>query len=573
MLGTDHTHTQWAMGNLALHYSRRRKYQKTEELQLRIVEAKKKSFGETHELTLRSLGDLAVTYVDLDRLESAMKLQVQVLDGFRKGLGRRHPLTLTSMQHLAITYARQRNWDYFRALQSEVTQVRWEVLGRTHYDTRESLAILAWFNRYIVESKIPNLKSPVEVDGYGETGPEASSTSEAIPAEAATQDGAVPGLMPKTQFKSCPPPSTIFTGRADILTQMENYFMDDPQSNMRHVFVLHGLGGSGKTQIALKFVQKHREVFWGVFYIDASSTGSISASLKAIALVAGAGSTMDDALAWLVGQENKWLMVFDNADDTSLNLRQYFPDCSHGDILITTRNWHMHNLAGKTRLGVKAECQVSGMQQEDAKELLLSVSNMASNDTTDNCGATLVKELGYLALAIIQAGAHIRVTGYTLGQYVEMYRSNKLVLEEYCKFVPKFDGYNRTVYTTWRISYDQLQDWVAETLRILCFLDCEGITSEAMSQNVCKHLLTYQPEPMPTDGDLAIKGGVGDSLKSSLHTASGTFYKPAFLDFVRELRSHSFIDFNPSNGTYSVHPLLRDWVRRITVDGANPSYS
>ncbi|KAJ7878262.1 FabD lysophospholipase-like protein, partial [Mycena leptocephala] len=51
----------------------------------------------------------------------------------------------------------------------------------------------------------------------------------------------------------CPPPSRIFQGRQDILAKMDEYFSKD--IGERHIYVLHGLGGSGKTQIALKFLE------------------------------------------------------------------------------------------------------------------------------------------------------------------------------------------------------------------------------------------------------------------------------------------------------------------------------
>ncbi len=50
----------------------------------------------------------------------------------------------------------------------------------------------------------------------------------------------------------CPPPSRIFQGRQDILAKMDEYFSKD--IGERHIYVLHGLGGSGKTQIGLKFL-------------------------------------------------------------------------------------------------------------------------------------------------------------------------------------------------------------------------------------------------------------------------------------------------------------------------------
>src|ERR1700722_2048433 len=57
-----------------------------------------------------------------------------------------------------------------------------------------------------------------------------------------------------TGLRSCPPPTPVFTGRQDILSQMRASFSSDV--GRRHVFVLHGLGGAGKSQIAFKFVEE-----------------------------------------------------------------------------------------------------------------------------------------------------------------------------------------------------------------------------------------------------------------------------------------------------------------------------
>jgi Cdc6-like AAA superfamily ATPase len=55
-------------------------------------------------------------------------------------------------------------------------------------------------------------------------------------------------------------PSSVFTGREDILSQLDSYFsLEGPDKEKQHIFVLYGLGGAGKTQIALKFVDKFYE--------------------------------------------------------------------------------------------------------------------------------------------------------------------------------------------------------------------------------------------------------------------------------------------------------------------------
>ncbi|KAG9125346.1 hypothetical protein FRC07_007989 [Ceratobasidium sp. 392] len=196
---------------------------------------------------------------------------------------------------------------------------------------------------------------------------------------------------------------------------------------------------------------------------------------------------------------------------------------------------------------------------------------MAIDKTSGDCGATLVKELGYLALAIIQAGAYIRVHECTLEDYLKMFRENKMVLEEFRKIIPKPKDYSWTVYTTWRISYFRLKDRVAEFLRLLGFLHHEGIT-ESMFQNACERLSSYPSELMSTAHELSIKQDVDEFLKSSFcATDRGGFSKSAFLEFIRELRSYSLIDFNPFDRTYSVHSLLQDWVRRVAVDTGSGS--
>ena len=55
-------------------------------------------------------------------------------------------------------------------------------------------------------------------------------------------------------LKGCPSPTPVFTGRHDILSKMHAYFSTNV--GKRHVFVLYGLGGSGKSQIAFKFVEE-----------------------------------------------------------------------------------------------------------------------------------------------------------------------------------------------------------------------------------------------------------------------------------------------------------------------------
>ena len=65
-----------------------------------------------------------------------------------------------------------------------------------------------------------------------------------------------PTLKRLRRSKACPAPSRYFTGREAELQQMVDYF--DGVKQGQHIFVLHGLGGGGKTQTALKFVNRYQ---------------------------------------------------------------------------------------------------------------------------------------------------------------------------------------------------------------------------------------------------------------------------------------------------------------------------
>lgn len=116
--------------------------------------------------------------------------------------------------------------------------------------------------------------------------------------------------------------------------------------------------------------------FWDVFYIDATSHQTASAGLSALAKSAKAGETSDEALAWLESKQERWLLVLNNADDPQLNLQQFFPRCTHGDILITTRNQQMRVHAQDKG----SFCRVDGMLPKDALELMLKVSQEEGED-------------------------------------------------------------------------------------------------------------------------------------------------------------------------------------------------
>lgn len=153
-----------------------------------------------------------------------------------------------------------------------------------------------------------------------------------------------------------------FVGRESELSKMHKLLYDPDQ---RSVAVLHGLGGIGKTQLAVTYLRQHKAKYSAIFWIDADSDDSIRSSFRSVAqwileqhpstvqlssvdLEGDPGRIIEAVLSWLSLTKNRrWLLVYDNYDNpkipgqpspNAVNLRTYLPQCDHGSILITTRS-------------------------------------------------------------------------------------------------------------------------------------------------------------------------------------------------------------------------------------------
>ncbi|KAJ7446618.1 P-loop containing nucleoside triphosphate hydrolase protein [Mycena latifolia] len=348
---------------------------------------------------------------------------------------------------------------------------------------------------------------------------------------------------------NCPPPSRIFHGRQSILEKMHQYFTDSPGN--QHIFLLHGLGGVGKTQIALKFIQKSASQFTDIFLIDTSTLATIDAGLKNIATAKSAGDSSKDALQWLTSKQEDWLIFFDNADDPNINLNEYLPQCSYGNIVITSRNPGLCVYAGTHSV-------VSDMEEPDAVNLLL---RSAAQDTTDDkkdTAAHIVKVLHYLPLAIVQAGAFISKSG-NMESYLGLYAHHRAHLLGQ-KTIQSHDNYAFTVYTTWQISFDRLSDQAKAFLKLCSCLHYQGIREE-----IFKNATNYTLEPSgPSKEELERPL----QLLSQFLGPSGAWDPLCFLDITNEARSYSLINFDLEDKSFSIHPLMHEWTRSTVSNKA-----
>ncbi|KAG8712168.1 hypothetical protein FRC09_020154 [Ceratobasidium sp. 395] len=357
-----------------------------------------------------------------------------------------------------------------------------------------------------------------------------------------------------TGVKRCPAPSSAFTGCERQISQVVNCLLG--RNNERRVCVVHGLGGSGKTQIALKSAERTRDNWSDIVYVDATTRETAIATLKGFAQARKIGETHEDALRWLELSSQPWLLVIDNADDPDLGLRSFIPGGSYGSVLVTTR---LRKLALLGR-GPGANCKIGAMDSEDAIELLLARARMQdevlSNEEMD-AAARLVQDLGYLALAIVHASAYIFCSNTSIAKYRKHCLDNaQIYLEKYSELVGDVEEYEKTVYTTWAMSYEKLTPQTRCTLGLMAHLHHGGITEEIF-QRAASHINCALQLP-PNDEERATRNYVRDCLMPFLD-ADGHWDSNAFSKVTDELVLYSLIDYDRVNEVFTLHVLVQDW--------------
>ncbi len=133
----------------------------------------------------------------------------------------------------------------------------------------------------------------------------------------------------------------------------------------RKVFIVHGLGGIGKTQLSVEFTRKHQRSYSAVFWVDGSTNERLRRSIADLASrlpqhqisegsrtysqrgSANVDEVVEDVLKWLSQPLNdQWLLIFDNVDrefsgpsrdPEAFDVKEYFPTADQGSILITSR--------------------------------------------------------------------------------------------------------------------------------------------------------------------------------------------------------------------------------------------
>ena len=272
-------------------------------------------------------------------------------------------------------------------------------------------------------------------------------------------DGRTPGLSGAVpRIWSVPARNAAFTGRDAVLDQLHA----DLAGDGRAVVVaqaLYGLGGVGKTQIALEYAHRFKVDYDLVWWIPAEQPQEISLALAALAGRLGVQTSDNAAEAAAAAVERlrrgavaRWLLIFDNAEDPS-DLEPFLPG-GQGHIMITSRNqsWTQH--AEPLQLDVFT-------RQESITHLMRHVPGLTPGEASNVSAA-----VGDLPLAIEQAGAWLAETGMPAARYLELLGTQVTRVLG----MDKPPGYAAPVTVTWNLSFDRLKQRSPAAVRLLQIL-------------------------------------------------------------------------------------------------------
>ena len=384
--------------------------------------------------------------------------------------------------------------------------------------------------------------------------------------------------------------SSIFTGRSKYILELKDFFDRSsfpgrPETQRR--FVIYGLGGSGKTQFSCKFAQDHRQSFWGVFWIDASSRESLLHSYNKIARIGVVDPNVAAAKHWLSSLEFPWLLIIDSADDPRLSIEDYFPEGERGHILITTRNpaLSVHGTVGSQSYHFEK------LDHDEANDLLLKASGtpVPWNSISQESASLITRALGFLPLALIHAGKAILNGLCTLSNYLSYYERSWTRLR--CLSSKDKDESNWNVYSSYEIIFQGLEASGTEetgdaidVLRILSFMHCEGIrinffpkaaATPALEQAHSINEAATQPQSKSWKETisswkiqvlLVVFGDFGDPvLPAALRSLDvhGSFDEIRLRLALKQLIQMSLVTQGHGSeiDVLSMHPLVHKWVR------------
>jgi len=286
----------------------------------------------------------------------------------------------------------------------------------------------------------------------------------------------------------------FFIGHEDLLLQLATTLHTGEPTALSQPQAISGLGGIGKTQLALEYAYRHRQDYQAVLWALADTHEALTSSYLSIATLLNLPEKheleSDRVIAavkdWL-RTSTGWLLILDNADDLTL-ARDFLPPSLGGHVLLTTRAQATGRFARRlevdilpTELGALFLLRRAGRLSPDA-------SLEAASPSDISIAKEITEELGGLPLALDQAGAYLEETGCSLADYQHLFQGRRAdLLAERRGLI---NDHPMPVATTWSLSFQRVESAnpaAADLLRLCAFLAPDAIPETIITEGA-EHL-------------------------------------------------------------------------------------
>jgi hypothetical protein len=244
--------------------------------------------------------------------------------------------------------------------------------------------------------------------------------------------------------------------------------------------VLCGLGGAGKSSLALNYLLSYRKDYSAVFWLYAVSEESLQKECEKIhgllqeAVHSRSTKDIDGVKQWFQGRKSRYLWILDSADNVGdagatdhIDIERYIPDAPCVDVIVTTRSQSVQHMTSLPAV------QVTSLDRVEARNLFIQRASLSDLTPQVTEGVDrIVERLGHFALAVKLAGAYVASNPHMkarLGEYLRQLSTDQNGL---LNLQPQrhIDRYEQSIRRSWELSCDAIAAECPAALNLLSFL-------------------------------------------------------------------------------------------------------
>ncbi|KAI1411461.1 tetratricopeptide repeat domain-containing protein [Hypoxylon sp. FL1857] len=238
-------------------------------------------------------------------------------------------------------------------------------------------------------------------------------------------------------------PNPDFVGRKDAFEAMDKHLLprkvpSSGATQSTRLFALCGMGGIGKTDLAVEYAFSRRDHFQAIFWLEAGGVSQLASDFGRITTHLGLESadeakdlesSIEIAKAWLTkprsdsdGENESWLLIFDNADNLDV-ITDYIPYNGNGSVLVTSRDPFAKEHFFSNGTGIDLE-PLSTAESAGLLRKLAKTNEDGQNQDEEDASMTLANQLDGLPLAMTQMAGFIRRRRISIREFVDLYATD-----------------------------------------------------------------------------------------------------------------------------------------------------